>query len=279
MSAYNVKLIEYPNGDVQVRHYSSPLTKKPDNPYEDDVLENDIIINPFDFSKTKEVKTFSSQSDNEQRSFNRSKQKVFEYARCVPWEWFVTFTFAPDTIDRYDFSACSSVIRKWLNNQRRNAPELKYLIVPEHHKDGAYHFHGLLADVGLMKFVDSEHKTRAKEPIYNMTKWSYGFTTATKVNNIHSVSKYIGKYITKDLCCLTKGKQRYFVSSNLPKPIISDFLVEDMTDFKELLEMLCNSLGKDVVNVSCPRHSGSFVDVDYYELQERGNLYDNPAGI
>ena len=278
MSAYNVKVIEYPNGEVQVRHYSSPLTNQSDNPYEDETVESDIIINPFDFSKTKEVTTFSTNSDNEQRSFNRSKQKVFEYARCVPWEWFVTFTFAPDMIDRYDYSMCSSAVRKWLNNQRRNAPELKYLVVPECHKDGAYHFHGLLADVGSMKFVDSGVIKQGKK-VFNMTKWSYGFTTATRVSNTHSVSKYVGKYITKDLCCLTKGKQRYFISSNLPKPVISDFFVEDVADFKELLEMLCNSLGKDVVNVSSPRHSGSFVDVDYYELQERGNLHDNPTSI
>lgn len=270
MGAYNVKVIEYPNGEVQLRRYSTSMVSHIDDPY-----EKDVIVNPFDFTEVQEVKAFdsvtkksiSSQADNELRSFNRTKQKVFEYARCVAWEWFVTFTFAPEKINRYDYNACSKAIRKWLNNQRRNAPDLQYLIVPERHKDGAYHFHGLLANTGTMKFEDSGHTTRAKEPIYNMTKWSNGFTTATRIKDIHSVSKYVGKYITKDMCCLTKGLQRYFVSNNLPKPYTSTFLVTGDNDFYELLEMLSNSLGKELVNISRPRHDGAFVDVDYFELQ------------
>ena len=275
MGAYNTKMIEYPNGSIQIRRYSVPMLSEPDNPYEEGYL-----YEPFDFKKVTEVKWYeafpepkkkscSSSEENERRSFSRTKQKVFEYARCVCWEWFVTFTFAKEKIDRYNFSECSKVIRQWLHNQRRNAPQLKYLIVPEQHKDGAYHFHGLLADVGLMKFEDSGHLTKSKEPIYNMAKWSNGFTTATKVINIHSVSKYVGKYITKDLCCITKGLQRYFVSSNLPKPIVSTFFVDGDGDFKDLLQTLADSLGVDVVSISTPRHEGSFVDVDYYELQER----------
>lgn len=270
-----MKLITYPNNSIQLRRYSVPMVTEPENPY-----ETDVEYNPFDFQKVKDIpwyqpfpepkkKGTSYPEENEQRSFNRTKQKVFEYARCVAWEWFVTFTFAPDKIDRYNFSECSKVIRKWLNNQRRNAPDLKYLIVPERHKDGAFHFHGLLADVGTIKFTDSGHVAKSKEPIYNMPKWANGFTTATRVTNIRSVSKYVGKYITKDLCCLTKGLQRYFVSSNLPKPEISTFLVDSNTDFEDLLHTISDSFGVDVVSLSTPRHEGAFVDVDYYELQER----------
>lgn len=273
MCAYNVRLIEYPNGEIQVRRYGSPLERKEPNDYE---KELDFDLNPFTGIETREVDNFdnlvvrhATTEENEKRSYNRTKNKIYEYSRCVVWEKFVTFTFNPDKIDRYNFDECSRSVRKWLNNQRRNAPELQYLLVPEQHKDGAWHFHGLLACTGNMKFKDSKKRTKDNQVIYNMASWSYGFTTAIDIYNTHGVSKYIGKYITKELCGLTKGKNRYFVSSNIPTPKSSTFLAFGDNDFNELLEMIEDSFGVEVVHVSKPRSKESFVDVDYYELQER----------
>lgn len=272
---YNVKVIEYPNGEIQVRRYSSPLVHKEKNLYEDDT---DLVINPFngsvgrlvdDFDKIKDKQQHASTEENEIRSFNRTKQKIYEYARCTKWEKFITLTFNQEKVDRYNFDECSRVARRWLNNQRRNAPDLQYLLVPELHKDGAIHFHGLLARTGTMKFTDSGKRTKDKQVIYNMGAWKYGFTTAIDVYNTHGVSKYIGKYITKELCGLAKGKQRYFVSSNMDTPSNSTFLVSSDEDFIDLLQTLVNSYGVEVVHESKPRNKGSFVDVDYYELQER----------
>lgn len=270
---YNVKLIEYPNGEKQVRRYSSPLESKEASCYEDDKEELQYIKEPFSGQLCKVVEDFkanstSSPEENANRSYNRTKQKIYEYSRCVQWEYFITLTFDPSKVDRYNYEECSKKVRKWLNNQRRNAPDLLYLIVPEHHKDGAWHFHGLLANTGSMVFLDSGKHTKDSMTIYNIGRWSYGFTTATKVRDMHSVSKYIGKYITKDLCALSKGKQRYFVSSNLPLPRVSLFLAADDADFYDLLSTLENSFGAEITHVSSPRKKDSFADVDYYELQE-----------
>lgn len=277
MGAYNVRLIEYPNGEVQVRRYSSPLEIKEPNDYEEERILDDYIRNPFDNKLTRCVDDFSeldnvrhaTQEENETRSFNRTKNKIYDYSRCTNWEKFITFTFNKEKVDRYNFDECSRVVRQWIHNQRRNAPDLQYLLVPELHKDGAIHFHGLLANTGKMKFVDSGKRTKDKQVIYNMGAWSNGFTTAIDVYNTHGVSKYIGKYITKELCALTKGKNRYFVSTNLPVPHKSSFLITDDKDFGDLLDMISNSFGVEVVHISQPRKQGSYVDVDYYELQER----------
>lgn len=273
--AYNVKSITYPNGEVQVRRYSTPLVRKEPNDYEPDSFDTEKYeINPFDGQLARLVDDFkpdtirhATPEENEIRSYNRTKQKIHEYSRCVDWEMFFTLTFNPEKVDRYDFHECSRLARQWLHNQRRNAPNLQYLLVPECHKDGAWHFHGVLANTGSIKFVDSGKRTRDGQTIFNIGAWTYGFTTATKVLDTHSISKYIGKYITKDLCHLTKGKQRYFVSSNLPQPITATFLVENNEDFEELLETIANSLGVEVVHASKPRTPNSYVDVDYYELQ------------
>lgn len=272
---YNVKAIQYPNGEIQLRKYSSPLVLiEPDN-YEPDMTmfyetSLDYDLNPFTGKKTKEVDDFNYlaklQEDNARRSYNRTKQKIFSYSRCATWEKFITITFNGELVDRYNFDECSRLVRKWLNNQRRNAPELQYLLVPELHKDGAIHFHGLFANTGNIKFSDSGKRTKDKKVIYNISKWNYGFTTAIDVYNTHGISKYLAKYITKELCNFTGGKQRYYVSNNLEEPINSTFLVSD-SEFPEFLEMYINSMGVEVKHLSRPRTEFAFLDVDYYELQ------------
>ena len=173
MSAYNVRVIEYPNGEIQLRRYSAPITHK--EPCE---IDTDRIseYNPFDYKNIREVDNFDDvlklQEDNEVRSYNRTKNKIYEYSRCVKWEKFITLTFNEQKVDRYNFDECSRIARQWLHNQRKNAPQLQYLLVPELHKDGAFHFHGLLANTGNMKFKDSGKRTKDKRTVYNMSAWS-----------------------------------------------------------------------------------------------------------
>lgn len=278
----------------------------------DGITEEFYTRNPFDgkivlskghFNISKKDKSNEKRDTSKTNFFhsaNRAKNKIFEYGRCCCWEWFVTFTFSKDKVnDRYNYDECSKLIRKWLNNQRRNAPSLFYLIVPEQHKDGAWHFHGLLSNTGKINFSESGRKKRGKI-IYNMSKWSYGFTTATKVTDTNAVSKYIGKYITKDLCEATKGKHRYFVSANMDKPETSTFFIDGVRDLSEeelsvyndiskpedrisflrnifhkeedmnffsFLEKIVDSLGQKIVHVSSSGSEHSFVDVNYFELQ------------
>lgn len=296
MDVYNIKLIKYPNGSAQIRKYSKPLQAKQNKQgfekfsyQEEEILRKggsvwkdniEYVMNPFDKSIVpntefpKEDTEKSSISDSDIiHSLNRTKNKIYTYARCVKWDWFVTFTFSNEKTDRYDYDECSRLVRRWLNNQRRNAPDLQYLVVPEQHKDGAWHFHGLLANTGSMKFSDSEKKDKKGNRIYNMSKWSNGFTTATAVTDIYKVSKYVGKYITKELCEMTKGKQRYFVSQNMPNPQeFVFFFDENQEDVLEFVSVLSDSMGYDVVHVSERKHDSAFVGVDYFELQDRTNI-------
>mgnify|MGYP003290850759 CR=1 FL=1 len=296
MKAYNVKLITYPNGSAQIRKYSRPLQAKQNKHsfemftfQEEEILRKggsvwkdniEYVMNPFDKSivpntglPQEDSKKESCSDSDIWHSLNRTKNKIYTYARCVKWEWFVTFTFSSEKTDRYNYDECSRLVRRWLNNQRRNAPDLQYLIVPEQHKDGAWHFHGLLANTGKMKFSDSGKKDKKGKKIYNMSKWSNGFTTATAISDVYKVSKYVGKYITKELCEMTKGKQRYFVSQNMPYPDESVFLIDDNSEnFAEFLSVLVDSMGYEVIHVSEKKNDCAFVGVDYFELQDRINI-------
>ena len=207
MVGYNVKIIRYPT-ETSIRLYSKEVkTSQKEN------------------KKTKNYKSvFTPDKDNEHAqtvSQNRSINKIYELMRSNMWEYFITLTFNPDKIDRFDYNACSGALVRWLNNIKHNyAPNLKYIIVPELHKNGAYHFHGLISDIGNIAMIDSGKKTRFHETIYNLGNYDLGFTTATKIKDSCKASNYITKYITKELCSTTKGKKWYWASRYLNKPII-----------------------------------------------------------
>ena len=78
-------------------------------------------------------------------SRNRAKNMIYDYARTNDFEYFVTMTFNPDKVDSFNYVACSQKLSDWLKNLRRRvAPDIRYLFVPELHKSGRYHFHGIL---------------------------------------------------------------------------------------------------------------------------------------
>ncbi len=267
---YNLKMIEFPNGEIQFRYYDTPMKHK-----DVDVEEPEPVgVNPFRneyVNKWKyefpweRVRTAQDMEESKRKSETRTKNKIYEYSRCAKWEYFVTITFNQEKVDRYDFSVCSSKVRRWLNNQQqRYSPDLKYLVVPEQHNDGAWHFHGLLADVGSMIFTDSGVKTCNNDIVYNMSKWKFGFTSATAVNDTGKVSKYISKYVTKSLCDCTFGKRRYFVSSNITSPAVSTFFIDKHENVHDFVEKLGNSMGVSIDYVS-KTHNNDFLSVEYFE--------------
>lgn len=153
-----------------------------------------------------------------QRSVRRAKKVVQDLARSNEWTYFVTLTLDPEKVNRYDPVEILKHLRHWLgNNVRRRG--LRYVLVPEHHKDGAIHFHGLFNDAldavdsGTMSVpgrkapvkVRSEAHRRALErdgahAVYNLPGWGWGFSTAIMLYGerdaaINYVCKYIGKEI------------------------------------------------------------------------------------
>ena len=79
-------------------------------------------------------------------SLLRSKRTILDYALNNNFNYFVTFTFDASKINRSNFNACKNKILKAFNNfKNRYDSELKYVLVPELHKNGiAIHFHGLI---------------------------------------------------------------------------------------------------------------------------------------
>lgn len=147
------------------------------------------------------------------KSVNRAKYKILAIATQNDFKYMVTLTLDPDLIDVKDSDQVYKKVGKWLNNavSRKN---LKYLVVPEYHKSGAIHFHGLFNDCSLnfrhtalckVKGIAGAVK-RDKAfghilgDIYNIESFPFGFSSAVVCdNNKIAISRYITKYCVKDL--------------------------------------------------------------------------------
>lgn len=154
-------------------------------------------------------------------SLNRTKTLVRDIVLSNDFELFCTFTFDPDKVDSFKLYKCWSVMSTWLHHQRDRSREcgreFKYLIIPEQHKSGRWHFHALISGY-TSTLKASKNVTKTLRPIYNITSFRRGFTTAVEIDSKEGVSSYITKYITKDFI-KTFNQRRFFCSRNLTRPV------------------------------------------------------------
>ena len=150
-------------------------------------------------------------------SLGRTKTLIRDIVQCNDFELFCTFTFDPDKVyDRFNLSCCWHRLQVWLRHQKEKSPDFKYLFIPEQHKSGAWHFHGLMSNYkGSLR--DSKHKSSSGYKVYNITSYRGGFSTAVYIENSDAVCNYVLKYITKDFI-KTFNQRRFFCSRNLIRP-------------------------------------------------------------
>lgn len=274
MEPYNVKIITYPDLTKQYRIYHHTIGTDdlsiPVRPHKKGER------NPFDGKVCKEIlvdiKDYKNHVDDV--SIKRTKKKVYDYAKSNEWEWFVTFTFSPDKVNRYDYDECTKYLSKWFNNLKRSSPALSYLVVPEQHKDGAYHFHGLFSGMNERQIVWTgkyvikrvcglrSKFVRTKEKIYKIGSYKLGWMTATRVREMEKVTSYITKYITKDMLNGLHGRKRYWCSRNLVLPLEEVFIL-DATDRFILSQELDDSSRFKKVSQVC-----------YGDMTQSVNIYE-----
>lgn len=183
--------------------------------------------------------------ENAQRAARRARTKLRDIALCNGFSHFVTLTFSPERVARYDDREVMRKLRYWCENEVKRTG-LRYVLVPERHKDGAIHLHGFMAWDGEPPMVDSgtlanvpghkkpvrprserqrrEWLAHGARPVYNLWRWRWGFSTAMGLyGDYHQAVTYVSKYIGKN----TEGGEvekiggRWYYHGNCPgEPVV-----------------------------------------------------------
>lgn len=157
-----------------------------------------------------------SEGDDALRSMRRARAKLRRLALSNGFDWFVTLTLDQKEVDRYDPKEIMRKVNRWLDNMVRRCG-LRYILVPEQHQDGAWHFHGFFAGEGL-EAVDSGIRWDGRE-VYNLPQWTLGFTTAQRLYGEYTAAvAYVCKYIGKQQGQRPMGRW-YYSGGQLQQPM------------------------------------------------------------
>lgn len=233
---FNTKIQKF-NDSYRIRFYENVYF---DHNSKDSAILDDSVIDE-EFKRAESIRC----------SVSRTRNKIQIITSSFDgWAYFATFTFDKNKVsDRYSYKDCSSCMHEFLSDLKKSYPDVVYIVVPELHKDGAIHFHGVFSHDIPLTYVGKFRlkKGRPPEDTYHFNGFNYGFTTVTKVRSLDAVTVYISKYITKAITVISKNKKRYWYShSKIKINKSSDCLCnrEQFDDFFEVVEDYIFSYGK-----------------------------------
>lgn len=181
------------------------------------------LYNPLKVSKKEKQQTEEKPVGKFQSALSRAKNLVREISLCNDWEFFVTLTFDRSRWDRYSLEDRVNELMQWIQNQNKKGARIRYLIVPEFHKDGAVHFHGLISGIrpaprpaGWPKSVNRKEDGSYYD-IWPEFSERYGYSSVELVQDPIAVGFYVSKYITKSMADSAdlKGVHTYYRSRGL----------------------------------------------------------------
>lgn len=152
-----------------------------------------------------------------ENNLSRAKSTIYELAICNDWDYFVTLTINSNKYNREDLKEYYKDFSKFLNNYNyQNHCNIKYLFIPELHKDGkSWHMHGLLYNLPYHKL------TINKNGYLDWSDYSsrFGYMSLSKIRDIEKTSLYITKYITKSTenTKIALGNHLYYCSKGLKR--------------------------------------------------------------
>lgn len=170
-----------------------------------------------------------SQKGNQKKldpSISRSRRVVLELALCNQWQWFCTFTLDKSKYDRYKLDAWYKDFSQWIRDQRKKTKrKIRYLIIPELHKDGAWHMHALMSDVPHLVSFYRLRKHGWYLPDYLIDEGFYcwyeyfekfGFCSLGAIQDPVKCGFYISKYMEKSIgSAIAVGSHTYYASHGL----------------------------------------------------------------
>ena len=243
------------------------IVKEYPNMFKIIIYHDGYYLPSSDRKEIKKVNKETRRQDSIHRSLRRTKTTIKDIMLCNRFDYWCTFTYNcracypkcnnnpctcnPSTCKRFDINYTRRTLQNWYRNQKKHSPNLKYLAVPEFHKNGAIHFHCMISGFnGRLK--DSGKKTKNGQTVYNAVGYYSGFTEFVRIgerfddvdfsSEYQRVISYISKYITKDMP-LIHGRRRFLTSTNLNKPVTT---VNGINKFK--LQSLIRNKKPEFIN-------------------------------
>lgn len=208
-------------------------------------LFNSGFEDSFKYVPKNSVNTFKLSNN-----ITRAITTVREIGLCNDWEFFVTLTINKQYFDRYDLKSFRKVFSQWIRNYgKKHSLKISYLLIPEQHKDGAWHLHGFFSGLPrshLHRFLpgDKMGKRIADKVLKGKIeyKWQayedkFGFNNIEPIRDKKRAVSYILKYISKDMGDTSHqlGAHLYYASKGLKRAqeLKRGYLSEDLpVDFK-----------------------------------------------
>lgn len=164
-------------------------------------------------------------------NISRAKDRIFDLAFCNPWQYFFTGTLDRSKYNRQDLEKFHKDLTQWIRDlNKKPGYHIKFLFIPELHADGqSWHVHGFLMGLPadqLTQFRIGDRMGKAiadkvirGDVVYNWTAYAnkFGFCDLEPIKNHEAVSKYVTKYINKNLgkCVSQLGAHLYYHSRGL----------------------------------------------------------------
>lgn len=175
-------------------------------------------------------------------SLSRTKRNIREIALCNDFTYFATLTVNSKHCNRFSLQECQNKLKYLIHERiRRKNKHFKYIFITEKHKDGAYHFHGLVKDLELYTNANGYYSSKVFDEI--------GFNSFSLIKDYNKCCNYITKYITKD-CIRNENNQIYISSRGLKKatryeiqPLDFDFTYQN--DYVKIRDFTAEELTTD----------------------------------
>lgn len=158
-------------------------------------------------------------------SLSRTRNHIYDIINCnvAPYTKFMTLTFRENV---QDFCIAGKAINHFLLNFKRQFGfSLKYIKIIEFQKRGAIHYHFVIFNTPKLEFE------------YLKKSWSqYGSVDIKVIDKPKNVSRYVAKYVSKDLLQVPSNKRIWTCSRGLKRPLImrlfsEDYKVQDFSKF------------------------------------------------
>lgn len=146
----------------------------------------------------------------------RARSKVQEMVLCNPWDYWCTFTISPKKYDRYNLKTYFADFSEFLHNYNRrctDADKVRYILIPEMHKDKAWHMHGFIKGIRKADLYINDNGYLSWKQYAD----KFGYMSMSKIRSVDRASSYMLKYMTKDIAknVTDLGAHLYYCSKGL----------------------------------------------------------------